>query len=62
MATAVADFGLLLRNSEYKGNATWDQVLKLAGNARGTDEEGYRAEFIQLVKKAQLISNNHGTK
>lgn len=62
MATAVADFGLLLRNSEYKGNASWDQVLKLAGNARGTDEEGYRAEFIQLVKKAQLISNNHGTK
>ncbi|WP_089834661.1 YfbK domain-containing protein [Chitinophaga filiformis] len=62
MATAVADFGLLLRNSEHKGNASWDQVLKLAGNARGTDEEGYRAEFIQLVKKAQLISNNHGTK
>ena len=62
MATAVADFGLLLRNSEHKGNATWDQVLKLAGNARGTDEEGYRAEFVQLVKKAQLISNNHGTK
>ncbi|WP_233259803.1 von Willebrand factor type A domain-containing protein [Chitinophaga sp. S165] len=62
MATAVADFGLLLRNSEHKGNASWDQVLKLAGNARGTDDEGYRAEFIQLVKKAQLISNNHGTK
>ena len=62
MATAVADFGLLLRNSEHKGSATYEQVLKLAGNARGTDEEGYRAEFIQLVKKAQLISNNHGTK
>lgn len=62
MATAVADFGLLLRNSEHKGNASYEQVLKLAGNARGTDEEGYRAEFIQLVKKAQLISNNHGTK
>lgn len=62
MATAVADFGLLLRNSEHKGSASWEQVLKLAGNARGTDEEGYRAEFIQLVKKAQLLSNNHGTK
>ncbi|QHS62094.1 YfbK domain-containing protein [Chitinophaga agri] len=61
MAAAVADFGLLLRNSEHKGNATYEQVLKLAGNARGKDEEGYRAEFIQLVKKAQLISNNHGT-
>jgi Ca-activated chloride channel family protein len=62
MATAVANFGLLLRNSEHKGNATYQQVLKLAGNARGSDEEGYRAEFIQLVKKAQLLSNNHGTK
>ncbi len=62
MATAVADFGLLLRNSEHKGNASYEQALKLAGNARGADEEGYRAEFIQLVKKAQLISNNHGTK
>lgn len=62
MATAVADFGLLLRNSAHKGDATWEQVLKLASNARGADEEGYRAEFIQLVKKAQLISNNHGTK
>lgn len=61
MAAAVADFGLLLRNSEHKGNATYEQVLNLAGNARGKDEEGYRAEFIQLVKKAQLISNNHGT-
>ncbi|MBW8686544.1 YfbK domain-containing protein [Chitinophaga rhizophila] len=62
MATAVADFGLLLRNSEHKGKATYEQVLKIAGSARGSDEEGYRAEFIQLVKKAQLISNNHGTK
>lgn len=62
MATAVADFGLLLRNSAHKGNASWEQVLQLAGSARGADEEGYRAEFIQLVKKAQLISNNYGTK
>jgi Ca-activated chloride channel family protein len=62
MATAVADFGLLLRNSTYKGKASYEQVLQLAGNARGTDEEGYRAEFIQLVKKAQLIQHNHGTK
>jgi Ca-activated chloride channel family protein len=55
MATAVAAFGLLLRNSEYKGQATYDQVLALAGKARGEDPEGYRAEFIQLVKKAMII-------
>jgi Ca-activated chloride channel family protein len=55
MATAVAAFGLLLRNSEYKGQATYDQVLTLAGKAKGEDPEGYRAEFIQLVKKAMII-------
>jgi Ca-activated chloride channel family protein len=55
MATAVAAFGLLLRNSEYKGQATYDQVLTLAGKAKGDDTEGYRAEFIQMVKKAMII-------
>ncbi|HJT72781.1 MAG TPA: YfbK domain-containing protein, partial [Chitinophaga sp.] len=55
MAAAVAGFGLLLRNSTHKGNASYEQVLSLAQNARGTDTEGYRAEFIQLVKKAQII-------
>jgi Ca-activated chloride channel family protein len=57
MATAVAAFGLLLRNSEYKGNATYDQVLAMATKAKGEDPEGYRAEFIQLVKKAMIIKD-----
>ncbi|SFE29925.1 Ca-activated chloride channel family protein [Chitinophaga sp. CF118] len=57
MATAVAAFGMLLRNSEYKGNATYDQVLTLANKAKGEDPEGYRAEFVQLVKKAMIIKN-----
>lgn len=57
MATAVAAFGLLLRNSEYKGQATYDQVLTMANKAKGDDPEGYRAEFIQLVKKAMIIKN-----
>jgi Ca-activated chloride channel family protein len=30
-------------------------VLALAGKAKGEDPEGYRAEFIQLVKKAMII-------
>lgn len=55
MAAAVAAFGQLLRNSAFKGTATYDQVLSWAGNSRGTDTEGYRAEFIQLVKKAMLL-------
>jgi Ca-activated chloride channel family protein len=59
MATAVAAFGLLLRNSDHKGDATYEQVLSLARDARGTDQEGYRAEFIQMVKKASLLSNGN---
>lgn len=55
MATAVAAFGQLLRNSAFKGTATYDQILSWAGTARGEDTEGYRAEFIQLVKKASLL-------
>ncbi|WP_349315208.1 von Willebrand factor type A domain-containing protein [Chitinophaga sp. MM2321] len=55
MAAAVAAFGQLLRNSAFKGTATYAQILRWAGTARGQDPEGYRAEFIQLVKKASLL-------
>ena len=49
-SAAVAEFGMLLRGSEFMGNTTIDTVLDLAKNAKGVDEEGYRSEFIQLVK------------
>jgi Ca-activated chloride channel family protein len=55
MTLAVAAFGQLLRNSAFKGTATYDQVLSWARKSRGGDAEGYRAEFIQLVKKAKLL-------
>jgi len=55
MCAAVAEFGQLLRNSAHKGQASYDQVLTLAKDARGDDPEGYRAEFLQLVKKAALL-------
>ncbi|HVI45512.1 MAG TPA: von Willebrand factor type A domain-containing protein [Chitinophaga sp.] len=55
MACAAAAFGQLLRNSAFKGDVTYDQVLNWAGSARGVDKEGYRAEFVQLVKKARLL-------
>lgn len=58
MATAVAAFGQLLRRSAFAGTATYDQVLSWAGTARGEDKEGYRAEFIQLVKKAKLLDKD----
>lgn len=55
-AAAVAQFGLLLRNSEYKSAASFENVLRLARKARGNDEQGYRSEFIRLVESAQLLS------
>jgi len=54
-AAAVAEWGMLLRNSEYKGGATYGQTLDLARTAKGADAEGYRAEFIRLVEMAELI-------
>ncbi|PTX21495.1 Ca-activated chloride channel family protein [Pontibacter mucosus] len=56
-AAAVASFGMLLRDSEFKGNATYDQVLELAQSALGNDAEGYRAEFIKLVRSRTLLSD-----
>ncbi len=54
-ASAVASFGMLLRNSEFKGDASYDKVLELARGAKGKDDEGYRAEFIRLVEAAKLL-------
>lgn len=51
-SAAVAEFGMLLRNSEYKQQGSYNQVINLAKSAKGTDEEGYRAEFIRLVQAA----------
>lgn len=54
-SAAVAGFGLLLRQSQYKGNLTFDQVIGLAKSSIGKDSEGYRAEFIRMVKNAKLL-------
>ncbi|HAB15586.1 MAG TPA: von Willebrand factor type A domain-containing protein [Verrucomicrobiota bacterium] len=55
-AAAVAGYGMLLRNSPHKGDLTWDQVLRLAEQGLGNDKEGYRAEFVDLVRRAQQLS------
>lgn len=57
-AAAVAEFGMLLRDSQYKGDASWEEVLDLARDARGEDPQGYRNEFLQLVQNAQLLAGN----
>ena len=55
-ASAVAEFGLLLRNSQYKGNASYDHVLEQANQARGNDVWGYRSEFIGLIERAKSLN------
>jgi Ca-activated chloride channel family protein len=57
-ATSVAELGMLLRDSEYKQNASFDNLISRAKAAKGADEEGYRAEFINLAESAKLLSNN----
>lgn len=59
-ASAVASFGMLLRNSKYKGNCTYSQVMAMAKAAKGSDDEGYRAEFIRLVEMVQLMKQKNG--
>ncbi|HVX87448.1 MAG TPA: YfbK domain-containing protein, partial [Gemmatimonadales bacterium] len=59
-AAAVAEFGMLLRNSEFKGLSSVAHVLESARAHRGEDEDGYRAEFIRLVRNYQAIVGNRG--
>jgi Ca-activated chloride channel family protein len=55
-SAAVAAFGMLLRDSPHKGNATYAAVTELAQSARGADLSGYRGEFLQLVERAKTLS------
>jgi Ca-activated chloride channel homolog len=55
-AAAVAQFGLLLRDSEFKQNATFEQCITLARAGKGDDKYGYRAECIQLIENARLLT------
>jgi Ca-activated chloride channel family protein len=51
--SAIAEFGMLLRNSEFKQQSSFNNILTLAKDALGSDGEGYRAEFLGLVGKAE---------
>jgi Ca-activated chloride channel family protein len=52
-AAAVAAFGMILRGSEHIGDATLPMVARIAGSALGDDPGGYRAEFLDLVRRAE---------
>jgi Ca-activated chloride channel family protein len=54
-AAAVAGFGLLLRDSQYKGNLTCAAALELAQGGIGDDEHGYRSEFLDMIRRAKSL-------
>jgi Ca-activated chloride channel homolog len=55
-AAAVAAFGMLLRDSPHRGNASYDMVLQLAKPGLQDDALGYRHEFLSLVRKAKALA------
>ena len=56
-SAAVAAFGMILRNSKFKGDASLDQVIALAKSAKGEDKQGYRAAFINMVKSTGFLAS-----
>ncbi|HKE94365.1 MAG TPA: YfbK domain-containing protein, partial [Povalibacter sp.] len=59
-AASVAAFGQLLRGGKYVGTFGYDDVVSLAGSALGSDSQGYRKEFVSLVKTAQSLTPQAG--
>jgi Ca-activated chloride channel family protein len=59
-AAAVAEFGMLLRDSRYKGQSSYDGALELARASAGADLRGYRAEFVHLVETARGLAPREG--
>ncbi len=54
-SSAVAEFAMLLRDSEFKGNTTIESIVDLAQSSRGKDIFGYRADFLQTVERAEIL-------
>ena len=57
-SAAVAEFGMLLRQSDFRQNSNFDQVIRNAQKAMGNDNEGYRSEFVKLAKSAKLLAKD----
>ena len=57
-SAAVAEFAMILRNSEFKGNADFESVMELAESSKGKDKFGYRAEFLNLVERADILNSS----
>lgn len=54
-ASSVASFGMILRDSKFKGDSDFETTLSLAKQGKGKDEQGYRAEYIKLLELAKLL-------
>ncbi len=54
-AAAVVEFGMILRESEFKGTATLDGAARLARSAKGEDEDGYRSELVRLIETVRSM-------
>jgi Ca-activated chloride channel homolog len=61
-AAAVAAFGQKLKGSAYGEAMSWTSIIDLANGAKGADLDGYRAEFVQIVKLAALLAPDHAAK
>jgi Ca-activated chloride channel family protein len=59
-AAAVAEFGMLLRDSQFKGKGTIGAVIEWAQEGKGRDTAGYRAGFIEMVRKAEKLKSREG--
>lgn len=59
-AASVAMFGMMLTNSEYKGTSHFAQLNEILSNARTYDKEGYKGEFVRLVKTASGLGLSAG--
>ena len=57
-AAAVAGYGMLLRNSEFKQNTNYADVINWAEGALGKDKEGYRHELLKLLRSSQLMAKD----
>jgi Ca-activated chloride channel family protein len=56
-AAAVASFGMVLRDSQYKGTASVDSTLAIAEHSMGSDRNGQRHELVQLVERARQLTS-----
>ena len=56
-AAAVAEFGLLLRNSRYMGDTDYDLAYERARDALGDDEDGRRSELLSLIRTADVLTS-----